>query len=295
MTADELNTLGVAVDEAAYIVAGIVLLYELIAAALQKRLRVRTFQDMFASLTTQLPSLLIEAFVLGGVYVGYVLLSDAFVTWTIPINACTVVAALLACDFVYYWEHRLAHEVRVLWTQHAVHHSSRFMNVLVAFRFGPFEGVISVLLHLPLVLLGFPPELVFFGILTVLAYQGWIHTESIGKLGVLDRFLNTPSNHRVHHGCDEKYLDKNYGGILIIWDRMFSTYQAEEEHPRFGLKGDFNSVNPFVVWISEWPGLIRDLTSASGLSEILKILFAHPDRTTKRRHTTLSAPGLSAK
>ena len=157
------------------------------------------------------------------------------------------------------------------------------MNVFVAFRFGPFEGVVSGLIHLPLVLLGFPPELVFFGILAVLAYQGWIHTESIGRLGVLDQFFNTPSNHRVHHGCDEKYLDRNYGGILIVWDRLFATYQPEEEHPRYGLKRDFDSVNPVQVWISEWPGLFRDLRAAGSWRQVLSILFAHPDWITRQQ------------
>ncbi len=282
MTTIDVDALGVAVDDASYLAAGLVLVYELIVGLQHKRLRLRTFQDMFASISTTLPYLLVEIFILGFVYLGFVYVSDAWVTWSMPINAWTIAAALLACDFVYYWEHRLAHEVRLLWTQHAVHHSSRYMNVLVAFRFGPFEGAISGIIHLPLVLIGFPPELVFFGILAVLAYQGWIHTESIGRLGFLDQILNTPSNHRVHHGCDDKYLDKNYGGILIIWDRLFGTYQAEEEHPRFGLKRDFDSVNPLRVWISEWPGLFRDLRSSTSFGDALMILFAHPDWLAKQ-------------
>ncbi|MEM9624240.1 MAG: sterol desaturase family protein [Pseudomonadota bacterium] len=282
MTAEEIGLLGTAVDDTFFLVAGLVFVFELVRAGLRKRLQVRTFQDMFVSLTTQLPYLLVETFVLSGAYLGYVLLSEAWVTWVMPINAWSIAAALLVCDFVYYWEHRLAHEVRLLWTQHAVHHSSRCMNVMVAIRFGPFEGITSAIMHLPLVLLGFPPELVFFGILTVLAYQGWLHTESIGKLGMLEQILNTPSNHRVHHGCDAKYLDTNYGGILIIWDRLFNTYQAEEESPRFGLKRAFNSVNPLTVWISEWPGLLRDLKSVSGWRQAFKILFAHPDWINKQ-------------
>ena len=289
MTSDEITSLGIAIDEAMFLVASAVFLFELSVAAFNKRLKVRTFQDMFASISTQLPYLLVEIFILGGVYVGYVFISESLVTWTMPINAWTVIAALVASDFIYYWEHRFAHEVRLLWTQHAVHHSSRFMNVIVAIRFGPLEGAVSGIIHLPLVLLGFPPELVLFGIVTVLAYQGWIHTESIGRLGVLDRILNTPSNHRVHHGCDEKYLDKNYGGILIIWDRMFGTYQAEEEHPTFGLKRDFESVNPFVVWISEWPGLFRDLRSAANLSNALHVLFAHPDWVNRKSSVDVSS------
>ncbi|MEL7231175.1 MAG: sterol desaturase family protein, partial [Pseudomonadota bacterium] len=157
-----------------------------------------------------------------------------------------------------------------------VHHSSRHMNVSVAVRFGPLEGVISALFHLPLVFLGFPPVLIFSGILAVLAYQTWIHTELIGKLGILDDVLNTPSNHRVHHGCDDKYIDKNYGGILIIWDRMFGTFQREEERPHYGLKRDFDSVNPIHVWFSELPQFYKDLRNSRSLSEIWMRLFGRP-------------------
>lgn len=294
MTASEIERFGVALDEVFFLVAGAVLLFELIAAGYKNRLRVRTFQDMFASLSTQLPYLLIEAFVLGGAYSGYVYLSETLIAWQLPINAWTLFAALVACDFAYYWEHRLAHQVRLLWTQHAVHHSSRYMNVVVSIRFGPFEGVASALVHLPLVILGLPPELVFFGILAVLRYQGWIHTESIGKLGVLDRFLNTPSNHRVHHGCDPKYLDTNFGGVLIIWDLIFGTYQAEQEPPRFGLKRRFDSVNPAWVWISELPGLLRDLKAASGWRDTLRSLFAHPDLASAKPIVRSESPGGSA-
>ena len=110
----------------------------------------------------------------------------------------------------------------------------------------------------------------------VLAYQTWIHTELIGKLGALEAFLNTPANHRVHHGCDEKYIDKNYGGILIIWDRLFGTYQREEERPRYGLKRDFDSVNPFVVWFSELPRFFEDLKNARTFGETWMYIFGRP-------------------
>jgi len=131
-------------------------------------------------------------------------------------------------------------------------------------------------LHFPLIFMGFPPELVFFGILVVLAYQTWIHTELIVKLGPLDGVLNTPANHRVHHGCDDKYIDKNYGGILIIWDRIFGTYQREEETPNYGLKRDFNSINPLFVWVSEWPGLFADLKKSKSFGETWMYLFGRP-------------------
>ena len=276
MTPETIEQLSASVDEVFFLIGGAMLLIEVVKTVLTRPFAGRSFLDMATSVSTQIPFLLLETFVLTFAYVGYVLISDAFITWTFPITVWTVVLAVLAADFIYYWEHRIAHEVRLLWTQHAVHHSSRFMNITVGIRFGPFEGVWSALMNLPLVLMGFPAELVFFGIITVLAYQTWIHTELIGKLGWVDGVLNTPANHRVHHGCDDKYIDKNYGGILIIWDRLFGTYQREEETPNYGLKRDFNSVNPFAVWFSELPNLFRDLKTAKSSSEFWKALLGRP-------------------
>ncbi len=277
MTADSLERLGTNIDEAFFLIGAALLAVELLKGLFKRSLRGQSLLDMIASASTQVPYLLVEVLLLTFAYAGYVIISDTFITWTFPITAWTVVLAVLAADFVYYWEHRIAHQVRVLWTQHAVHHSSRHMNIVVAVRFGPFEGVASTLFHLPLVLIGFPPELVFFGILVVLTYQTWIHTELIGRLGPLEGILNTPSNHRVHHGCDDKYIDKNYGGILIVWDRLFGTYQREEETPRYGLKRDFDSVNPITVWFSELPRFVRDVTHSRSSHEAWKRIFGKPD------------------
>lgn len=279
MTPEQVEQLSDAFDEGFIVIGIAILAIEIVKGLFSKSFRWRGYLDIIASISTQIPSLLIETFVLSLAYAGYILIADAFVTWTLPISAWTMILAVLACDFTYYWEHRIAHEVRVFWTQHAVHHSSRYMNASVAVRFGPLEGVVSALFHLPLVFLGLPPALIFFGIVFVLAYQTWIHTELIGKLGILDQVLNTPANHRVHHGCDEKYIDKNYGGVLIIWDRLFGTYQREEETPRYGLKRDFSSVNPFHVWVSELPQFFRDLKSARSMSETWGYLFGPPGWT----------------
>ena len=130
--------------------------------------------------------------------------------------------------------------------------------------------------HLPLALMGFAPEAIILGVISVLAYQTWLHTELIGKLGPLEWVLNTPSHHRVHHGSDDKYLDRNYGGISIIWDRLFGTFQVEEETPRYGLKRDFDSRNPFLVWFSGWPDLIRDVWKAKSFSDAMGYLFRGP-------------------
>ncbi len=276
MTADQITQLGVSFEDAFFIIGAAILGIEIVKGLFARSLRWRGLGDMGASISTLIPVVLIETFVLSFAYVGYVFVAETLVTWTLPITVWTLLLTLLACDFVYYWEHRVSHQVRLFWTQHAVHHSSRFMNISVAVRFGPMEGVVSAVFHLPLVLLGFPPPLVLFGIIAVLAYQTWIHTELIGKLGVLDRVLNTPANHRVHHGCDDKYLDKNYGGVLIIWDRLFGTYQAEEERPRYGLKRDFDSINPLVVWFSELPHFFRDLWRARSWRERWMHIFGPP-------------------
>ncbi|MEM8497736.1 MAG: sterol desaturase family protein [Pseudomonadota bacterium] len=286
MTAEELDLLATSIDDSFFLIGVGVLIYELLRGLANNSLGKQRVLDMLTSVSTQLPSFLIQVFVIGFAYLGYLKLSDSLIGWTFSINGWTILAAVLACDFVYYWEHRCSHVIRLLWTQHAVHHSSRFMNIAVAARFGPLEGVASAVLHLPLIIIGFPPALVFFGIVTVLAYQTWLHTETIGRLGMLEKLLNTPSNHRVHHGCDEKYLDKNYGGILIIWDRMFGSYQSEEETPRYGLKRDFNALNPFHVCFSEIPGLYRDVRDAPSVKQAMMHLFAHPSWTPESGNQT---------
>ena len=262
MTLDMLETLGSRIDEAFFLIGGAILLIEIAEVLFKGSHKGRSLAEMAVSASTQIPSILIEVFVLTFAYGLYYLLSETLVSWSIPLAWWSVVLALIAADFTYYWEHRIAHEVRLLWTQHAVHHSSREYNIVTGIRFGPLEGVWSLIAHIPLILMGFSPEMVFFGIIVVLAYQTWIHTELVGKMPGFDLVMNSPSNHRVHHGCDDKYLDKNYGGITVIRDQLFGTYKAEAETPRYGLKRDFDSRNPIKVWFSELPALWRDMRGA---------------------------------
>ncbi|WP_165390339.1 sterol desaturase family protein [Thalassococcus sp. S3] len=279
MTPETLTNLGSQIDEIFLLIGAAILLIELAEALFKGNLKARTLGEMAVSASTQIPSILIEVLVLTGAYGVFYILAETVVPWELPITWWTILLVLVAADFTYYWEHRIAHEVRLLWTQHAVHHSSRDFNIVTGVRFGPLEGVWSMITHLPLVFLGFAPEVIFFGLVVVLAYQTWLHTEMIGKLGILDRILNTPSNHRVHHGADDKYLDRNYGGITILWDRLFGTFQPEEERPRYGLKRDFDSRNPVVVWFSELPGLWHDLRRARTAHEVWMRLFGRPDWT----------------
>jgi len=195
----------------------------------------------------------------------------------IPVSIPAALACLILVDLLYYVEHRCAHRVRIYWAvAHSVHHSSPQFDQTTALRISFVDGFLSPWFYLPAILLGFHPALVgaCFGI--VLAYQQWIHTETIGKLGWFDAVFNSPSNHRVHHGAQDKYLDKNYGAILMIWDRMFGTYQAEEEAPRYGLVTPINSVNPVVVHCAELVGLWRDLRRARSWSRRWTLLWRPP-------------------
>ncbi|MEM8630182.1 MAG: sterol desaturase family protein [Pseudomonadota bacterium] len=270
-----LLNLATQIDEVFFVIGAVILLIELAEALFKGSFRSRTLAEMAVSASTQIPYIMVEVFIMTGAYAVFYLLAD-LIAWQVPSGVVGLALAILAADFTYYWEHRIAHEVRLLWTQHAVHHSSRDYNIVTGVRFGPFEGVWALVAHLPMVLMGFSAEMVIFGSLVVLAYQTWLHTELIGKLGPLEWVLNTPSHHRVHHGANDKYLDRNYGGILIIWDRIFGTFQAEEERPRYGLKRDFDSRNPLRVWFSEMPEMMRDLKAARTWGEVWLVLFGPP-------------------
>ncbi len=169
-------------------------------------------------------------------------------------------------EFTYYWFHRASHEVRWFWTTHAVHHSLEELNILGSYRLG-WTGKFSLgyLFHLPLMGIGFSPEAVATMLALNLFYQSWLHTILIGKLGVLEGVLNTPSAHRVHHAKNADYLDRNYGGVTVVFDRLFGTYQAEraEEPCVFGLVKPVGSTNIFVVAFHEWGRMFADLRAHS--------------------------------
>lgn len=269
------------IDQVFLLIGAAILLIELAEMLFKGELRTKTIAEMLASASTQIPYVAVQTLILTGAYSLYWVIAYAL-PWSIPVTWWSVLLVVLIADVAYYWEHRIAHQVRLLWTQHAVHHSSRDMNMVTGIRFGPFEGLWSLIIHLPMAFLGFAPEAIILGVVTVLAYQTWLHTELIGKLGPLEYVLNTPSHHRVHHGCDAKYLDRNYGGILIVWDRIWGTFQAEEESPRYGLARDFDSRNPLRVWFSEVPDLMSDLAKSTCVSDALGYLFRKPGWTPKK-------------
>ena len=182
-----------------------------------------------------------------------------------------------ADDLSYYWFHRSAHSINWFWASHVVHHSSTHYNLATALRqtwTGNLTGSFLFWIWMPLV--GFHPIWVLLMQQISLIYQFWIHTETIYKLPpVMEFIFNTPSHHRVHHGSDLKYLDKNHGGILIIWDRIFDTFQQEEEKPTYGLTNNIYSYNPFVVALKTWKDLFHKATASGSLKNGIRY-FTHP-------------------
>jgi sterol desaturase/sphingolipid hydroxylase (fatty acid hydroxylase superfamily) len=183
-----------------------------------------------------------------------------------------------ADDLSYYWFHRISHNVNWLWASHVVHHSSQHYNLAAALRqtwTGNATGAFLFWAWLPLA--GFHPVWILFMQQLSLLYQFWIHTETVRKLPVvLEFFLNTPSHHRVHHGSDLKYLDRNHGGILIIWDRIFGSFQKEEERPTYGLTKNIDSFNPIVVAFKTWSELVRSAIHSGNIRNGINYFIQPP-------------------
>lgn len=189
-------------------------------------------------------------------------------------------------DFMRYWRHRAEHNVRWLWASHAVHHSSTELNFLSAFRQGWTELLSGTwLLVLPYLLFGFGPEIAIAVLIGQYFYELWIHNEWMPKLGPLEWLFVTPSNHRVHHGLNAPYLDRNYGGMLIVWDRLFGTFVEEDPHnpPRFGLLGRKPSNDPVRIAFYEWYAIARDAFSARSLKDVALALVRIPAAVSMRR------------
>ena len=188
------------------------------------------------------------------------------------------VLLFFADDFSYYWFHRTAHNVNWFWASHVVHHSSQYYNLAAALRqtwTGNATGSFLFWSWMPLV--GFHPVWVLFMQQISLIYQFWIHTETVHHCPrVVEFFFNTPSHHRVHHGSDLKYLDKNHGGILIIWDRVFGSFQPEEERPTYGLTKNINSYNPFTIAFTTWVELFRKAARSGSLKNGIHYFLKPP-------------------
>lgn len=206
----------------------------------------------------------------------YALVFEFGAQWTLEPTWYNLVLMFIGVDFFYYWAHRHSHTVNLFWTGHVVHHQSEDYNLSVALRQGALQKIFTGAYYWPMALLGFPGEwFLTVGALQTL-YQFWIHTEAVNKMGIFGYVFNTPSHHRVHHGRNPKYIDKNHGGTLIIWDRMFGTFQAEEERPTYGITTPINTFDPVAAHIHPWKNMWQDMKLISGFWNKVKYLFMKP-------------------
>jgi alkylglycerol monooxygenase len=229
--------------------------------------------DLGCGLVQQLAEVALKTFL----FAGYLYLYAHHRLFDVPMSSVAAwVSCLLALDFLYYWFHRKSHEVNAFWAAHVVHHSSEEYNLSVALRQGTFQQAFSWVFYLPLAIAGFPPAM-FLTVSSIdTLYQFWVHTRAVGKLGPLEAVLITPSNHRVHHGRNPKYIDRNHGGILIVWDRLFGTYAEEEEEPVYGITTPLRSWNPVWANLHYWATLFADARRAARPLDKVRLFLARP-------------------
>jgi sterol desaturase/sphingolipid hydroxylase (fatty acid hydroxylase superfamily) len=236
------------------------------------------FPDAIANIscgiTSQLSGLFLKIFGIG----IYVVLYENFTLFKLNNNTWWYwLLLILLVDVAYYWAHRMSHEINLFWGGHVVHHQSEEYNLSVALRQSSLQVIWTFGFSLPIAFLGFEP--LDFALVSAFntLYQFWIHTETINKLPSWFEFIfNTPSHHRVHHGRDPKYIDKNHAGSLIIWDRMFGTFQPEEEKPTYGITKPINSWNPVFANVSHYVEMGKDLKRIESWSDRVKYLFMKP-------------------
>ncbi|MGC1240622.1 MAG: sterol desaturase family protein [Chryseosolibacter sp.] len=230
--------------------------------------------NISCGITSQLSGLFLRIFGIG----VYQFLFERFAFFTLDNAAWWYwVSLILLVDFAYYWAHRMSHEVNLFWGGHVVHHQSEEYNLSVALRQSSLQVVWTFAFNLPIALLGYHTlDFVLIAAFNTL-YQFWIHTETIGKFPRwIELIFNTPSHHRVHHGRNPKYIDKNHAGSLIIWDRMFGTFQAEEERPTYGITKPINSWNAVWANMSHYAEMGKDLKRIPLWRDRIRYLFMKP-------------------
>lgn len=254
-----------------FLLIGLELIYDRLRKKNLYRLN-DSFANISCGITEQVSGVFAKVFTVA----AYDIVFTNFALFEVPNNWLWYILAFLGVDLCYYWAHRSSHEINLFWAGHVVHHQSEEYNLSVALRQSAMQKVFTFYFYLPLALLGFPTEWFLFISAINLLYQFWIHTETINSLGPLEYVLNTPSHHRVHHGRNPKYIDKNHAGTFIIWDMMFGTFQKEEERPTYGITTPLNSFNPVYAQVAHYGNIWSDLKKVNGLGNKLKVLFFKP-------------------
>ncbi len=254
-----------------FILIGIELAY-----AFYKKLKYYRFNDSISNLSQGIGSQITGLFMKTALFFGYTYLFEHWRLFDLPKSIWIWIVLFIGVDFCYYWFHRMSHQVNALWAAHIVHHQSEEYNLTVALRQSWFQSWFSWVFYLPLALIGFDP--LMFVTLSAFntLYQFWIHTRAIKSMGFLEHILNTPSHHRVHHGSNPKYIDKNHAGSLIIWDKMFGTFQKEEEEVYYGITTPLASWNPVWANVHYWAELWQTAKNTKRFSEKIKVFIKPP-------------------
>ncbi len=254
-----------------FFLIGIELLFDI-----KKRRELYRLNDSITNISLGIGQQVTGIFVKTAVMAGYFFLYDHFRFTTIPSTVLNWLLLFTGVDFFYYWFHRASHEVNFLWAAHIVHHQSEDYNLSVALRQSWLQGLFSWVFYLPLALAGFDP-IMFLTISSFnTLYQFWIHTQMIKTMGPLEWVLNTPSHHRVHHGSNAKYIDKNHAGTLIIWDRLFGTFQKEEEEVVYGITKPLKSWNPVWANVHYWSELYSISIKTNSWVDKIKVFLKSP-------------------
>ncbi|MFW5877198.1 MAG: sterol desaturase family protein [Myxococcota bacterium] len=277
----------------------------------RQRLGLYRFADAVTDLGCGISQQVTQIFLRVALLLGYLLVYERLRVTHLPADAWwTWGVAIVGVDFAYYWFHRASHRMNFIWATHVVHHQSEEYNLAVALRQSMLQGLLAAPFYLPLALLGLPPVVFVAAATFDTLYQFWIHTRTIGKLGPLEWVLNTPSHHRVHHGINPKYIDRNYAGIFIVWDRMFGTFQEEEEEPAYGTVKPLSSWNPLWANVEQWIHIGRMARATRRWRDKLAVWFMPPEwrpsdlggpvqipdtsREAQIRYETPTTPGLAA-
>ncbi|MBI1305136.1 MAG: hypothetical protein GC181_00825 [Bacteroidetes bacterium] len=259
-------------------VLGVVILVEIIIAR-RKNMQVYTMTDTLVNISCGILERVFDFFWFVLMYFLFGYLFENVALWQIPANPFTWFLGLLVADFLAYWHHRLSHEINVFWAAHIVHHQSEQLNLTTVFRVSLFAVINRSFFFIWMPLMGFDPTTTVTTIAFVGAFQFVTHSRLVPKLGILEHIFSTPSNHRVHHARNEKYIDHNYGHVFIIWDKLFKTYCPEEEEPEYGITTGFESADAYNAHFFYWKDLFARARKANKWSDKIKLFFSKPGWT----------------
>ncbi|TKC10078.1 sterol desaturase family protein [Pedobacter polaris] len=254
-----------------FILIGIELAY-----SFYKKLGYYRLNDSISNLSQGIGSQITGLFMKTALFFGYKYVFEHWRLFDLPKTVWIWVILFIGVDFFYYWFHRMSHQINALWAAHIVHHQSEEYNLTVALRQSWFQSWFSWVFYLPLAWFGFDP--LMFVTLSAFntLYQFWIHTRAIKSMGFLEHILNTPSHHRVHHGSNPKYIDKNHAGSLIIWDKMFGTFQKEEEEVYYGITTPLASWNPVWANVHYWSELWNTARKTDSIGDKFRVFIKPP-------------------